>query len=232
MSARVVRYRVAMGSGQDKIYGALRQRIVAGQYGPGTQLREEPLAQEFGLSRTPVRAALKRLVEDGLATADAGQGIHVATWTEHDIAEVLKLRLLLEPHAASLACQRGGAALVECLTDCNERMSRALERDHDDAVADLRSANRDFHLALVDAAGSPRLRTLLTTLIDMPIITRSYALANADERRLSLNHHIELTQAAEMADGDLADRIMQVHLRTAFARFSRRRAEQSSATTK
>ncbi len=60
--------------GSEKAYETLRQRLVGGHYKPGTQLKEEPLAREFEISRTPVRAALKRLVEDGLATADAGQG--------------------------------------------------------------------------------------------------------------------------------------------------------------
>ena len=69
---------VAMEREADKAYKLLRQRVVGGHYQPGTQLKEEPLARELGLSRTPVRTALKRLVEEGLATANVGQGIRVA----------------------------------------------------------------------------------------------------------------------------------------------------------
>ena len=95
----------------DRAYAVLRERLIGGQYGPGAPLREEPLAREFGLSRTPIRAALKRLVEDGLATADAGQGVHVAEWSERDLEETFHLRMLLEPYAARLAVGRWPPAL-------------------------------------------------------------------------------------------------------------------------
>ena len=63
---------------QDRAYAVLRERLIGGQYGPGAPLREEPLARELGISRTPIRAALKRLIEHGLAIADSGHGVHVA----------------------------------------------------------------------------------------------------------------------------------------------------------
>ena len=89
-----------MAKSRDQAYETLRARVIGGHYGPGTQLKEEPIAAEFGLSRTPVRAALKRLIDDGLATDDAGQGVHVAHWTEKDIEETFQLRMMLEPYAA------------------------------------------------------------------------------------------------------------------------------------
>ena len=90
----------------DLIYETLRNRIIAGQYEPGTQLKEEPLGKEFGLSRTPVRASLKKLVDDGLAVIEANRGVFVAGWTQWDLEEMFSLRELLEPHAALLAAQR------------------------------------------------------------------------------------------------------------------------------
>ena len=72
----------------DHVYEILKQRVIGGTYAPAAQLKEEHLARELGISRTPVRAALKRLVDDGLATADPGRGVRVAQWTEADIEEV------------------------------------------------------------------------------------------------------------------------------------------------
>lgn len=98
-----------MKRGQEQAYEVLRQRLIGGHYTPGTHLREEPLAREFGLSRSPVRAALQRLVKDGLATADAGQGIHVSAWSDHDIEEIFRLRMQLGPLAAQFACEEGAS---------------------------------------------------------------------------------------------------------------------------
>src|SRR3954454_15761195 len=142
-----------MARGQDRAYSVLRQRLVGGHYRPGFHLREEPLAQELGLSRTPVRAALKRLVEDGLATTDAGQGIHVAEWSEADVEETFRLRILLEAHATELAVVRGGSELVERLEACNRTMAAAIAKCDDAATSTIQAINREFHRTLLTFAG-------------------------------------------------------------------------------
>ncbi|WP_028998865.1 GntR family transcriptional regulator [Azohydromonas australica] len=214
-----------MQRGADKAYEVLRQRLVGGHYKPGTQLKEEPLAREFGISRTPVRTALKRLVDDGLATADAGQGIHVAQWSEWDIEETFQLRMLLEPYAASLAAERGGDEMLARLKASNEQMAQAIEDGGEDAIARIQDANRTFHRTLLDASGSPRLRSMLETMIDMPIIVRSFYLYTRAELEQSLHHHQDLTLAAEARDGELARQVMQLHLRMSYHRFMRHRSE-------
>ncbi len=219
-----------MKKGADKAYEVLRQRLVGGHYTPGTQLKEEPLAQEFGLSRTPVRTALKRLIADGLATADAGQGVQVAQWSEWDIEETFQLRMLLEPYAASLAATRGGDALVARLQASNEAMAAAIATGGDTSVARIQEANRSFHRALLDASGSPRLRTILETMIDMPIIVRSFYLSTPSELEQSLHHHQDLTVAAQARDGELARQVMQLHLRMAYHRFMRHRDQMRKHT--
>lgn len=216
--------------GREKVYEVLRQRLVGGHYAPGTQLREEPLAQEFGLSRSPVRAALKRLVEDGLATADAGQGIHVAHWSEADIEETFQLRMLLEPYAASLAASRGDAALVAQLGGINRAMEEAIARKDIDGIPPIQRANREFHHTLLVAAKSPRLRSALETMIDMPIVMRSFFVATPDELHQSLRQHEDIALAIEAADPELARQTMLVHLRMSYLRFMRHRREWPSDT--
>lgn len=216
--------------GSKRAYETLRQRLVGGHYKPGTQLKEEPLAREFGISRTPIRAALKRLVEDGLATADAGQGVHVAQWTDWDIEETFQLRMLLEPYAASLASVRGGADLLSKLKASNEKMASAIAdaggSDGLAAIARIQEANRSFHHALLDHSGSPKLRAMLDTMIDMPIIVRSFYLYERAELEQSLHHHQDLTLAAEARDGELARQVMQLHLRMSYHRFMKHRGQQ------
>jgi len=218
-----------MGAGEkayEKAYGILRQRLIGGYYTPGQQLKEEPLAREFGLSRTPVRIALGRLIEDGLVTADVGQGVRVPTWNESDIEETFRLRMMLEPYAASLAASRGGEELVRCLRSSNALMATAIKKRD---VEGIQSANRSFHKALLDHCGSPRLRTILELMIDIPIIVRSFYLSDHQELEQSLRHHEELTSAVVAADGDLAADAMRLHLRTSHSRFLRHRAEYKQA---
>ncbi|MDM0025419.1 GntR family transcriptional regulator [Variovorax saccharolyticus] len=213
-----------MQNGRDKAYEILRQRLVGGHYNPGAQLKEEPLARDLGLSRTPVRTALRRLVDDGLATDSAGQGIRVAEWSDWDVEETFQLRMLLEPYASFLAATRGGSALVERLEASNQAMAEGIAKG-EDGIAEVQAANRDFHHALLEAAGSPRLRTILETMIDMPIIKRSFYIATPQELEQSLHHHRDLTLAVRAADGELARQVMQLHLRMSFHRFMRHRSE-------
>lgn len=214
-----------MQRGANKAYEVLRQRLVSGHYLPGTQLKEEPLAREFGLSRTPVRTALRRLVDDGLATADAGQGIHVAHWSDWDIEETFQLRMLLEPYAAGLAALRGGEQMLDRLKASNEQMSKAIRDGGEEAIARIQDANRTFHRTLLEASGSPRLRAILETMIDMPIIVRSFYLYTSAELEQSLHHHRDLTIAVEARDSELARQVMQLHLRMSHHRFTRHRSE-------
>lgn len=213
-----------MQNGRNKAYEILRQRLVGGHYSPGAQLKEEPLARDLGLSRTPVRTALRRLVEDGLATDSTGHGIRVAEWSDWDVEETFQLRMLLEPYASFLAATRGGPGLAERLARSNEAMAAAIDLG-ESGIAQVQSANRDFHHALIEAAGSPRLRAILETMIDMPIIKRAFYVATEAEIRQSLHHHQDLTLAIRCADGELARRAMQLHLRMAYQRFVQHRSE-------
>src|SRR5512133_1610276 len=117
-----------MTTASEKAYALLKQRLVAGSYAPGAQLKEEHIARELGLSRTPVRAALKRLIVDRLATLDAGRGVRVAEWTDADILETYHLRSLLEAHAAELAAQRTSPALVAELEQLNRQMAELIAK--------------------------------------------------------------------------------------------------------
>lgn len=105
----------------DSLYAELRRRIMSGVYPPGARLREEHIAEEMQVSRTPVRAALQRLTDDGLLQA-AARGAIVAGWTQWDVAEVFELRRLLEPHAAGLAAERATPEQIEALDRLNDEM--------------------------------------------------------------------------------------------------------------
>lgn len=217
-----------MAAASDKAYESLKQRIVGGTYAPGAQLKEEPIARELAISRTPIRAALKRLVDDGLATADPGRGVRVAEWTEYDIEETFELRGLLESHAAELAARRGGPALADRLDALNEEMDRAIAKGGSALPERLQQVNSAFHRAILEASGSPRLRAMLAGLIDMPIVIRSHFISTLQDKLQSLQHHRDLASAVRAGDAELARQVMQLHLRVASHRFKRQRSEFSA----
>lgn len=209
----------------DLIYETLRNRIIAGQYEPGTQLKEEPLGKEFGLSRTPVRASLKKLVDDGLAVIEANRGVFVAGWTQWDLEEMFSLRELLEPHAALLAAQRATPQDLAELHRINALMADAIASKGPDVTLRVQEANRAFHAQVLEIARSQRLKSMLATLIDMPVITRSFFLYRPADLERSLQQHLDITYGIEQNDGELAQRAMQTHIRMAYLRFMARRSE-------
>ncbi|MGE8454939.1 MAG: GntR family transcriptional regulator [Pseudomonadales bacterium] len=216
-----------MKKGSEQTYEVLKKRIVAGHYTAGTQLKEEHIAEDMGVSRTPVRAALKRLIDDGLAVQETGRGVFVAGWTRWDIEDMFRLRIRLEPFAARLAAERADAEIIEQLKQCNDEMARAIENasGSDDGIAEIQAANSRFHRLILDAAGSQRLKTILETMIDMPIITRSFFLYEPDDLLRSLSHHRDIAMAVELHNGDLAEQLMSVHLLISNQRFMSRRLD-------
>jgi len=218
-----------MAVAADKAYELLKQRVVGGTYAPGAQLKEEHIARELAISRTPVRVALRRLVEDGLATADPNRSVRVAAWTDADIEETFDLRALLEAHAADLAARRGGGALADRLDDLNAQMERAITAAGSALPERLQQINSQFHRAILEASGSPRLRTMLERLIDMPIVIRSHFISTLQDKVQSLQHHRDLAAAVRAGDGELARQVMQLHLRVAAHRFKRQRSAFSAA---
>jgi DNA-binding GntR family transcriptional regulator len=213
----------------DKAYELLKHRVIAGSYAPGAQLKEEHIARELGISRTPIRAALKRLVEDGLATAEAGRGVRVSEWTGADIQETYELRGLLEGHAAELAARRGGVALADRLDKLNDEMQSAIAKGGSALPERLQQINARFHRAVLEASGSPRLCAMLAGLIDMPIVIRSHFISTPEDKLQSLRHHRELAAAVRIGDAELARQVMQLHLRIALHRFQLRRSEIGAA---
>ena len=89
----------------------------------------------------------------------------------------------------------------------------------------LQSVNSRFHRAILDASGSPRLKLLLASIIDMPIVVRSFFVSTRADLQQSLQHHQDITAAIAAGDGEVAAQTMQVHLRLATHRFFQRRAD-------
>jgi DNA-binding GntR family transcriptional regulator len=207
----------------ESAYTFLRQRLIAGYYVPRSQLKEEHVAEELGISRTPVRAALKRLVEDGLVVSEANRGIFVAEWTDQDIRDVWSLRLVLEPLAASLAAERAGEDQIASIREANERLRQALQSKRQTRISEMQKANYDFHAEVIRASGSPRLRTVAMQTAGTPMLIGTYYVVDDDNIQRSINHHEDIVSAIAMREPEAASKAMWLHLKLSVASFFERK---------
>lgn len=201
-----------MSSARDYVYGELRRRLMAGSFMPGERLREEHIAAELSVSRTPVRSAIERLVTDGLVKHEGRRGAVVLGWQDRDIDEAFELRMLLEPYSAKAAAERASPEQILELERINQCMLDAINSDAPDSVAQVQHFNNQFHHALLDAAQSARVRSMVESLLDMPIIIGSFYFYTRDDMLRSVEHHRQIIAALRARDAECAQIAMRFHL--------------------
>ncbi len=204
-----------MSRASDRAFETIRSMIVSGELSPGEQLVEEALAERCGVSRTPVRDALRRLESDMLVRRSETQRTFVADWSLDDLADVFELRAMLEGHAAKLAAERMDPPTLEQLRKCNSALRKAVQASPPD-VDQFLELNREFHALVLKVAASRRLATLLATLIEQPVIWRTAHHYGADELLRSCTEHDALLSAFARGDAAWAQSIMSGHIRRAY----------------
>ena len=204
----------------DRAYAEIRSLILSGDAAPGVQLREEQLAEICGVSRTPVRDALRRLEAEHYVVRSGSQRAFVADWSRTDVDEMFTLRGMLEAHAAARAATRLDDATLERLRECNHRIAQAVDATDPD-IATFLDANREFHRIIIETAQSEQLATLLVTLVEHAVIRRTAMRYSRDHLARSAHEHSELIQAFEARDPEWARSVMTSHIRRAFHVFAR-----------
>ncbi len=198
MSGGMPQFRIARERLEDQIAGALREAIISGTLSPGKRLVEEELADQFGVSRAPLREALKELAAAGLVINIPHRGTFVVELTERDIWEIYTLRLALESIAVELLVGSVTPEQVESLNSLIDQMDDALGRGDSEAVVDL---DMQLHEAICLFCGHRRLYESWSRVADQ---LRSF-FAAADqlyEDRQITERHRELVAA--IASGDKA----------------------------
>lgn len=206
----------------------LRTRITTGLIPPGSHLTERGLAEEYEISRTPVRSILRELADQGLVTVAPNRGVFVAEWTTSDAAEVMSIRALLESHAAKLAAENRTAEQMENLSSLCDRMDALEETKNNGYRAEIASLNHELHLLILEAAASPRLFNIAKDLAMAPLMSGSFQYYSDEELRRSLQDHRLILDALKHRDGERARALMEGHLRTAYAALSRRSGAETS----
>ncbi len=208
-----------MTRASDTAYSKIRDFLLGGDVHPGEQLTEEQLSDIAGVSRTPVREAMRRLETEMLLVRSASKRIFVADWSRDDIDEMFTLRQMLEGHAAERAAERLTEPEIERLASVNQELHEAVERNPPDIVRFL-DANRVFHEIITEAAHSPRLAQVLAMLVETPVVLRTAHNYSAEDLQQSARDHDELIAAFRARDPNWARAVMGSHLRRAFHTFA------------
>ncbi len=176
---------------QDQVLTSLRSDILAGELRPGDQIVQEGLAERYGVSRVPLREALRILEAEGQVVYHPHRGYFVAELSMADLEEVYRLRSLLEAEALTHAVPQLTADDVDALEVLSEAIDEA-GRSND--VIAMTTANRRFHFAIFDGCGMPRLVRLLNQLWDATDAYRAlYFQSEVNRERVAEEHAAMLT---------------------------------------
>ncbi|MDK8824192.1 DNA-binding transcriptional regulator, GntR family [Corynebacterium coyleae] len=195
---------------RDDIFTQLRNEILNGTLLPGTQLKEVQLANRFGVSRTPVRDALSRLEDLGLAER-VNRGLEVRGLDPEQVIQVYDMRILLEVEASGQAAQNRNLNDILTLEALLER-DRSLENPTD---AELIQTNLEFHRAVWKATQNPVLIDLLERLMTHLVHAPTSTLSVDDRQNEALNEHAKLIEAISDRNTAAARDIAKQHFSTA-----------------
>jgi DNA-binding GntR family transcriptional regulator len=201
----------------EKAYRAIRESILRKSHPPGTRLKEEHLAAEIGVSRTPVREALRRLHIEGWVEFVPNQGAFVPSWTAEEVEEIFTLRELLESYGASLAARRvTNEDIAKLLTVCDE-LDRVIEDAGPTLIETSCQLNEEFHRLIAQASGGTRLVSMICQVIELPLVMEALRHASMEEMRRNAQHHREIVRALEVGDPEWARAIMRTHILASFS---------------
>ena len=186
----------------------LRQRIFKRQLEPGSWIDEMKLAEEYGISRTPLREALKVLAAEGLVTMKVRRGAYVTEVSETDLADVYHLLSLLESDAAGVVAQRA--------TDAQLKELQALHKELEAAVGNrdkFFAINERFHVRLLQIAGNRWRDQMVADLRKVMKLNRHNSLLKSGRVEESLQEHRAVMEALARRDAKAAVKRMQDHFR-------------------
>ena len=190
----------------ERVAERLRLGILAHTMAPGSWIDEQALAVEYGISRTPLREALKVLASEGLVTMKLRRGAYVTEVSERDLAEVYHLLALLESDAAAVVAQHASAAQIAELESLHQEIeARVADRER------FFAANERFHMRLLEIADNRWRNQLVADLRKVMKLNRHHSLAKQGRLEASLKEHRRIMAALKARDPARVQHLMQQH---------------------
>ena len=182
---------------RDVVFNTLRQAILKGDLEPGERLMEIQLAERLGVSRTPIREAIRKLELEGLVLMIPRKGAEVAEISEKSLREVLEVRRSLEELAIELACQRITPEELTALEEAENRFARAVE---DGEVMAIAESDENYHELIYQATANDRLVQILNNLREQMYRYRLEYIKDEDRRQILVVEHEHILRAVRRRD--------------------------------
>lgn len=193
----------------EQVYRYLRDAIVKGELKPGERLVEQVIAEELGLSKTPVREAITRLEREGLVTTLPQRRSEVRRLSEKDVEDLMELRALLEAFAAKKAAERCDEESLAELEGCLAAMEEALA---DGDLERYKSEDLAFHELILEKAGSQLLAQVLARIRNQISLVMSTSVQVPGRPQASLAEHRAILQAIQARCGEETEDLTRAHL--------------------
>lgn len=197
---------------RELVFESLREAIISGQLRPGERLMEIQLAEEMGVSRTPVREAIRKLELEALVVMIPRKGAYVAGLSLKDIVDVFEIRGALEGLAAELAAERITDNELEELERYLVKISDDIEKGDLEKVV---ATDTDFHSILYQASRNQRLSQIISNLREQIQRFRTTSLSYPGRMKTALEEHRKIVEAISARDGELACKLAQEHIENA-----------------
>lgn len=208
-----------MTTKQNPVTAALLRMIMEGLIQPGEWIREADIAKQLGVSRTPVRDALRELIGTGVLTMEPNRGVRVRSYTNAHIEEIYRSRALVEPYVIAASIPHIAPEDIDQLTAMSAEM-RKLSTDPERRT-EVSELNRAFHRYFFEKVPDHPLSPTADNLMIPIIVSRIIVAYDPRAVSVSMDHHDELILAAETQDPEWASSIMRTHILSGLNNYKR-----------
>jgi len=194
-----------------RAYEAIRSRILKGSFPPAFHLREKEISEAIGVSRTPVREALRRLANEGYVEFVPNRGAFVAKWSERSLSDLIDVRAELAAMAGRLAASRIRREDLDALSKLNSAMTDLAKKKPAGYLTKASRLNLEFHNIVFKAASNEWLQSLMQQTAFLPMIQRAQHGYQASDWRRGFEHYNEVIDALASRDGEWAAAMLHAH---------------------
>lgn len=194
---------------REVVFNTLRDAILKGELEPGEHLMEVQLANKLGVSRTPIREAIRQLQTEGLVVMTPRKGAVVAEITREDLTDVLEVRKTLEKMAVGLACQNITQEQKEKLHMCHDELKKAFGKE---SLTEIANRDEEFHDIIYEATGNKRLIQILNNLREQIYRYRLEYIKDEEKWMTLMEEHTGLLEAIDGKDVKMAESVADTHI--------------------